>query len=339
MPQQAKIADKMAIVRSINHESNSHDHSMHLSKTGHMGSGAKEIQNPCVGSVVAKVRGPNVSDLPPYVSVPRIGTFSKAAYLGNAYDPFVVGNPQAPGFKVKDLAALEAVTTARLENRRDLLAKLDATQRLADHGGVAEAMDQFSHQALEMITGDRARHAFDITQEDSQVRALYGDNSIGQSMLLARRLVEAGVTFVTVCVSGWDDHNKIAERMGERGPRYDRGVAALVNDLYARGLDRDVLVVSMGEFGRTPHINKDAGRDHWGALMSVLLAGGGLRVGQVVGSSDSKGQIPTSAPYRPENVFAMVYRHLGIDPAQKFNDFTGRPRHILDTRGLIHELI
>ena len=341
MPQQAKIADKMAIIRSVHQMGNSHYASLHLAQTGYPGDRFQENRMPSVGSIAARLRGANARGIPPYVSIIKqsFGPFGRAAYLGNSYDPLQIDNPSQPDAQVKNLALLEELTTSRLSDRRDLLGKLDAARRLVDQGGVGEAMDEFGHRAFEMVTGNRARDAFDVSKEDPAVRESYGDNRIGQGMLLARRLVEAGVTFVTVCVDGWDDHGKIAERMAGRGPRYDRAMAALVSDLYARGLDREVLVVSMGEFGRTPRINKRAGRDHWGALMSAALAGGGLRMGQVVGASDPKGQAPTRAPYRPESVLAMVYRHLGIDPAQTFDDHTGRPHHILSHRKLIHELI
>ena len=162
---------------------------------------------------------------------------------------------------------------------------------------------------------------------------------MGQCMLLARRLVEAGVAFVSVRAVGWDNHSQIARAMNTTGREYDRGIAALVNDIYDRGLDHDVLIVAMGEFGRTPRINKAAGRDHWGGLMSVLMSGGGLKVGQVVGSSNSKGEAPADSPYRPENVLAMVYRHLGIDSATAIEDFGGRPRYLLERRELIAELL
>jgi len=152
-------------------------------------------------------------------------------------------------------------------------------------------------------------------------------------------VMEAGVTFVTARITGWDNHGKIEAAMKNNGVRYDQAVASLVTDLADRGLDRDVLVVSMGEFGRTPRINKNAGRDHWGKLMSVLVAGGGLRMGQVIGESNSRGEEPTDAPYRPENVLAMVYRHLGIDPASTIKDFSGRPRFLLEEKRLIKELI
>lgn len=152
-------------------------------------------------------------------------------------------------------------------------------------------------------------------------------------------MIESGVSFVSLRVGSWDDHSQIAQRMKDKGPAYDQAMGALVSDLFERGMDGEVLVVAMGEFGRTPKVNKGAGRDHWGGVMSVVLAGGGLRAGQVVGASNPKGEVPADAPYRPENVLAMVYRHLGINPQQTFNDLSGRPRYLLEERGLIHELI
>jgi uncharacterized protein (DUF1501 family) len=207
-----------------------------------------------------------------------------------------------------------------------------------DLEGSAEAIDEFTRQALEMVTGPRAQQAFDIGREDERVRETYGMTDIGQSLLLARRLVEAGVTCVTVRFPGWDNHQQIAKAMADRGPRYDRAVAALVRDLFDRGLNRDVLLVAMGEFGRTPRVNRNAGRDHWGSVMSVLVSGGGLKPG-IVGASNSKGEVPADSPYGPENVLAMVYRHLGVDSQQTFVDLAGRPRYVLEERGFIQELI
>jgi len=341
MPQQARVTDKLAIVRSVHHESNAHYASRHLTQTGHMGDGKQENRQPCAGSIVARLRGANARGVPPYVHVlrPEFGPFGRAAYLGGSYDPFTVGNPNNKDFQVKNLAMAKGLSMKRLERRRSLLGVLDGARRVLDKRGVADAMDHFTYEAFDMVTNGRARAAFEIDREPAALRDRYGRNTHGQSMLLARRLVEAGVTFVTVCLSGWDDHDKIKERLGNRGPMYDQAAAALVTDLYERGLDRDVLVVAMGEFGRTPRVNGRAGRDHWGALMSVMLSGGGLRVGQVIGTSSSKGEEPTESPYRPENVLAMLYRHLGIDTTTTFNDFTGRPQHILGRRGLIEELI
>jgi hypothetical protein len=341
MAEQAKIADKLAIVRSIHHRHNSHDPSSHLSQTGYYKTGKKggPNQSPCFGSVIAKIRGPNNPSLPGYVAVPSIMRNGQAAYLGQAFNPFeTISDPNDPKFNVRNLQLEKNLSLERLNDRRQLLTTLDTRQRLADLDGAAAAVDAFSRQAFDLVHGSRAREAFDIGRESAAVRDRYGRNTVGQSMLLARRLVEAGVTCVTVRCTGWDDHNKIAKGLKGRAPQYDLGVATLVQDLYDRGLQRDVLVVAMGEFGRTPRINKNAGRDHWGSLMSVLLAGGDLEP-RVVGASNPKGEVPIDALYRPENVLAMIYRHLGIDPAHTFSDPSGRPRYVLDEREVIRELV
>ena len=214
--------------------------------------------------------------------------------------------------------------------------------KIVDNHGAAEATDEFTRQAFEMVTGDAARSAFAIDEEKAATRNRYGRNSIGQNVLLAKRLVERGVTFVTVRVNtlgSWDDHGGIKKRMTDKGPAFDQAIASLVTDLYESGLDRKVMVVAMGEFGRTPRVNKNGGRDHWGRVMSVLMSGGGLKVGQVVGASDSSGGVPVESPYRPENVLAVLYQHLGINPSLTFPDNAGRPRYLLETRELIRELV
>ncbi len=342
MAAQARVMDKLAIIRSIHHERSSHDPSSHLTQTGYYKQGRKGGVNemPCIGSVAARLRGPNQIGLPAYVAVPSRMRNGGAAYFGNAHAPFVTGgNPNQKKFTVRNLTLSGRMNLGRLEQRRDLLASLDAQRRYVDNRGDVHAIDHFTREAYDLVTGDLARKAFDVASEDAKIRDAYGRSTVGQSMLLARRLVEFGVTFVSVRAGGWDDHNQIEKRMKAKGPAYDQGVAALVNDLHLRGLDQDVLVVAMGEFGRTPRINRNAGRDHWGALMSVLLAGGDLRTGQVVGRSSPKGESPDDRPYRPENVLAMIYRHMGIDPAQTFLDFSGRPRYLLEQRDLISELI
>ena len=341
MPRQAALADKLAIVRSIHHPSNSHDPSSHLTQTGYYKRGPKGGVNqmPAFGCVVAKVRGPNAPTLPPYVAVPRIMRNGGPAHLGKSFNPFeTVGDPAKKGFKVQNLALNKSLNLQRLGARKTLLGALDAQRRLADLQGASAAVDDFTYQAFDLITGEAARVAFDIDAEPDATRDAYGRTSNGQSLLLARRLVEHGVTCVTVRVTGWDDHNKIAERLKQKAPSYDQGIAALVTDLFDRGLADDVLVVSMGEFGRTPRVNGNAGRDHWGAVMSVLLAGGGLQTG-ILGASNSRGEVPAANAYRPENVLTMIYRHLGIDPGMTFNDFSGRPRHLLERRELIKELV
>ncbi len=339
MPQQAKIAHKLSIVRSIYHHLINHDSSSHLAITGFDVGNTEVNQYPSIGSVSAKVRGSNKQGLPAYVALPNVPRYGRSAYLGNSYDPFRVGDPHDKKFKIDNLTLVDGLTTNRLTDRRSLLKSFDNLRRVLDNHGVAEAMDQFMHQAFDMVTNDRARHAFDIGQEAPAVRDHYGRSTYGQSLLLARRLVEAGVTFVTVSEGSWDHHDNTKSNSLRKVPPYDKAVAALINDLQSRGLDRDVLVVAMGEFGRSPKINKLAGRDHWPQVMSVLLAGGGLKMGQAIGGSNAKGEEPTDAPYQPQSVLAMVYRHLGIDPAMAFHDYTGRPRHVLAHRTLIKELI
>jgi len=343
LPEQAKIADKLAVIRSIHHVSGSHGTSAHLTQTGYY---LRDNQNrnnemPSAGSIASRMRGANVPGMPSFVSMPRPMRFGQSGWLGKAFNPFVVdSDPSQENFKVNNLFLEGDLTLARLDTRRDLLKSLDAGRRVIDNDGVSASLDQFTRQAFEMLTTEQARKAFDLRNESESVRERYGRNTTGQSLLLARRLVEAGVTFVTVRMNeSWDDHGGIEKAMRKKGPAFDRGLAALIGELYERGLDRDVMVVAMGEFGRTPRVNKSGGRDHWGSVMSVMMSGGGLRVGQVIGSSNAKGEVPQDNPYRPENVLATMYRHLGIDPAATHDDLTGRPRYILERREPISELI
>ena len=342
MVEQAKVMDKLAIVRSIHHNNNAHEPSSHLVHTGYYKRGPKGAPNeaPAIGSVVARLRGPNQKGLPAYVAVPSVVRNGRASYAGSHNNPFeVIGDPNDLQFQVRDVAP--RVSVDRLDDRRGLLKFLDDSRRLFDLGGVADALDKYNQDAFDLITGQRARAAFDLQLEEESLRDDYGRTKVGQSMLLARRLVEAGVTFVTVRVTGWDDHDNLVAKFKKRGPVYDQALAALVRDLNHRGLDRDVLVVAMGEFGRSPRFDSKSGggRGHWGSLMSVLFAGGGMQVGQVVGASNRHGEVPIDAPYRPENVLATVYHHLQIDPATTLSDFNGRPRHLLDHRQIIKELI
>ncbi|MBM84260.1 MAG: hypothetical protein CMJ78_27205 [Planctomycetaceae bacterium] len=345
MVEQAKIADKLAVIRSIYHDSGSHGTSSHMTQTGYYLRDRQNRENemPCIGSITARVRGANERGLPAFVSLPQSMRFGRAAWLGKGYNPFSSGrDADDKKFQVPNLTLLNGLTSERLGDRKALLEGFDASRRTVDNHGVADAIDRFTKDAFEMVTGDKARLAFDISQEKEAIRDQYGVNKIGQNMLLARRLVEAGVTFVTVRANSygsWDDHNGVEKRMKAKGPQFDQGVAALISDLHERGMAERTMVVCMGEFGRTPRVNKNAGRDHWGRVMSVALAGGNIRTGVVVGSSDHVGAVPQDRPYRPENVLAMLYRHLGIDPAMKFNDPSGRPRYLLEERGLIDELV
>lgn len=342
MTEQAKIADKFAVIRSIHHDSSSHRTSSHLTQTGYYLTNRQNSENemPCIGSVTSRLIGPHEQGLPAYVALQRAMRFGNASYFGKAFNPFTVtGDPSRDNFQVNNLGFVKGLDASRVTDRRELLDQLGDARELLDTRGVTEAVDQFAVEAFDMVTSGRALSAFDIEREPAEIRDRYGRNRTGQEFLLARRLIESGVTFVSLRVSSWDDHNGIAKRMRAKGPSYDQALAALVSDLYERGLDEDVLVVAMGEFGRTPKVNRNAGRDHWGAVMSVLLSGGGLRVGQVIGSSTPKGEVPQDAPYRPENVLAMVYRHLVINPDRTFADLSGRPRYLLEERGLIRELL
>lgn len=342
MSEQAKIADKLAVIRSIHHNSSSHGTSSHLTQTGYYLSNrqVRENEMPCVGSVASRLIGPHTEGLPAYVALQRTMRFGNAAFFGKAFNPFAVtSDPSRDNFQVNNLGLVKGLDAGRVADRRGLLEQLGDARQVLDTKGVADAVDKYAIEAFDMVTSGRALAAFDIGQEPVEIRDRYGRNRTGQEFLLARRLIEAGVTFVSLRVGSWDDHTGIAKRMQAKGPSYDQGLAALVSDLYEKGLDQDVLVVAMGEFGRTPKVNRRAGRDHWGAVMSVLLSGGGLNVGQVIGSSTPKGEVPQDAPYRPENVLSMVYRHLGISPEATFQDLSGRPRYLLEERGEIKELI
>ncbi len=344
MKEQARVLDKMAIIRSIHHDSGSHGTSSHLTQTGYYLRDRQNRENemPSIGCITSRVRGSNTDGIPAYVSLPRDMRFGRAAWLGKGYNPFITArDADAKNFEVPNLTLLGGLTAARMRDRKALLANFDATRKIIDNNGVGDALDQYTQEAFEMVAGDTARNAFDLSQEDQKTRDRYGRTAFGQNILLARRLVEHGVTVASVRVTGpsWDDHRDLVKRMREKGVPYDRAFAALVEDLHERGLDKKVMVVAMGEFGRTPKFNRNAGRDHWGRVMSVALAGGGIKTGQVIGASDDQGGAPVDAPYRPENVLAMLYRHLGIDPAATFLDHSGRPRYILERRELISELI
>ncbi len=342
MVEQARIADKLAVIRSMHHDSGSHGTSSHLTQTGYYLQNRQNRENemPCFGYYVSKIRGANAEGMPAFVSMPRIMRYGGAAWLGKGYNPFeTIRDASRKNFKVPNLTPTRGLTVERLGDRKSLLQDLDASRKLFDNRGVSDSIDQFTATAFDMVAGDAARKAFDISAEDGRTRDRYGRSAAGQNMLLARRLVERGVTLATVRVGGWDDHTGIKKRMLSKGPDFDRAVAALIEDLHDRGLDRKVMVVAMGEFGRTPRINRNAGRDHWGRLMSVMVAGGGLRCGQIIGESDANGSVVKDRPYRPENVLAVAYRHLGIDPSSTFPDPAGRPRYVLENREPIAELV
>ncbi len=280
---------------------------------------------------------------------------TRPAYLGPGHASVVVGDPTA-GDGRPPLLAAGAETVAALGDRRRLLAGLDAARRGLDAARPGAA-DPFRDLAFEMLTSPRVAAAFDLTREDPRLRDRYGRHLWGQSCLLARRLAEAGAAVVTLYIdtpktgpefTNWDDHIANAGRPGHfagfmrrRLPYLDEALAALIEDVYDRGLDRKVMVVVTGEFGRTPRLSANAqgtGRDHWPQAYSALVSGGGLRVGQVVGATNARGEHPSARPYSPQDLLATVYRHLGIDPAHELADASGRPVPVLPEGRPIPEL-
>ena len=343
LPQQAKIFDKLSVVRSAFHTNAGHGMGSQWMQTGYQAT--IEVNDniyPSTGSVVAKMKGANDPGLPAYVNLPKQVAFGKAAYLGASFNPFSPdSNPNEANFQVKNLKLPARVDGTRLDRRKQLLHDLDTIRRDIDTKGDLEGLDTFYRDGLEMVTNAKAQNAFDVNRETVKLRDRYGRNDLGQSCLLARRLVEAGVTFVTVQAGGgWDSHKDNFKELSRRLlPQFDMGVAALVEDLHDRGLQNDVLVVAMGEFGRTPKINKDAGRDHWPGAMSVLYAGGGLKMGQAIGTTNALAEYPTSKPYTPGCVLSTMYHALGIDHKHVFFDQAQRPLPILSEGEPIRELV
>jgi hypothetical protein len=342
LPLEARHMDKISVVRSVTHTNAGHGMGAHWMLTGYVPTiEINDNLNPSCGSVVAKMRGANAPRLPAYVCLPSPPPSANAAYLGASYNPFNPGDdPNNPGFQVRDLRLTPRVQLSRFKNRRQLLKGLDRIRRDVDIQGTAEGLDKFYREAFEIVTSPDCRRAFDIHREDPRLRDRYGRNSWGQSALLARRLVEAGVTYVTVNMGGWDTHaNNFQALKTHNLPQYDRALAALVEDLHDRGLNKKVLVLSYGEFGRTPRINPQAGRDHWPGAMSVVFAGGGLKMGQVIGSTDPKAEYPKTRAASPQDMLATMYHVLGIDYRHEFKDAAQRPIAILNEGRPIEELV
>lgn len=339
-PRQARAMDKMALVRSLHHETADHGSGAHWTMTGFPSSSPFQRANdrPSVGSIAAKLKGPNAAGVPPYVSMPNAPTFGSASYLGAGYNPFSVDGNAQGNPRVRNLDLASGLDMGRLEDRRYLLSKLDRIERDRDASGMMDGIDHFTAQAYEMVTGPAARRAFDLGREDPRLRDRYGRTPIGQRCLLARRLVEAGVTFVTVTEGNWDHHGNLFPQCRQMLPPLDAAVATLVEDLHDRGLAERVLVLVWGEFGRSPRIN-NGGRDHWPGAMSAMVAGGGLRMGQVVGATNRKGEAPSERPLRPEDMLRTVYHVLGIDPLHEFPNESGRPMPVLNIGNPISELV
>ncbi len=346
VPYLAKAADKFTVVRSVTHKDPNHGGGNHYMMTGAptpvpVGCGAFVTFHPSFGSVVSYKRGVK-NGLPAYMTLPSITRSGGPNFLGAEHAPFVAGgDPNAKGFKVRDVVLPSEISDARGLARRDLRHSLDRMKRLND--AVAEdpavSFDTFYGQAVDLIASKPAQEAFDISLEDEKTRDLYGRNDVGQRMLLARRLVEVGVPFVTVNYGGWDHHRELFKTCkGEFMQKFDQGMAGLITDLDRRGLLESTLIVALGEFGRTPKINKDGGRDHWPGAMNILFAGAGVPRGGIVGATDPKGYYASDNIYSPEDFAVTLYSKLGIDPHQVLNTSSGRPVQLINGGRPIREL-
>jgi hypothetical protein len=356
LPKTASIMDKWSIVRSLFHHDAGHSTGDQLCFTGYnAGPTPDENVMPSCGAIAAEQLGHLNPALPTYVMIPKMVPGAGAAYLGVSNKPFeTLADPAQVGpFSVPNFALADGLTSDRLGSRRDLLTGFDRLQRSLDARGQMVAMDRFQQQAWGILSSPAARSAFDLDAEPQALREKYGfspafdpgaSNRCGapnwaQRMILARRLVEAGVRLVTVDLRWWDTHVKGFDSL-RRGflPRWDQAYTALIQDLEDRGLLQNTLVVAWGEFGRTPRVNNDAGRDHYPNVFSAALAGGPILGGRVVGSSDSKGAFPKDNPKTPQDVLATIYRHLGIDTHRSYVNNAGRPIPVLPSGSPILEL-
>ncbi len=334
----ARIADRLTVIRSMTHGEAAHERGTHAMFTGYKPSPA--ILYPSMGSVVAHELGGR-NELPPYVLIPNQTTpFAGTGYLGAAYGAFALGSdPATDAFSVRDLTLPRGIDEQRFAERREMRAVVDAHFSALEKSDALEGMDSFYQRAYAMISSAEARAAFDLKAEPKKVRDDYGRNQAGQRMLLARRLVEAGVRFVSLTYGSWDHHDNIKRANGQQMPNFDKAFATLIRDLDERGLLDSTLVVVNTEFGRTPKINGTAGRDHWPKVFSIALAGGGVKRGYVHGSSDATGGEPDNDPVTVENYAATIYHQLGIDPDKALITPGGRPQFIVKDGQVVKELL
>ncbi len=342
----AGIFDKYSLIRSIRHDQGNHGAGNHYMMTGAppripVGCGAFVSFHPSLGSVVAKEVGAP-DGLPPYFSMPSMSRSGGPNFLGANYAPFVVSNdPNRNGFRVRDVALPDGVLHDRFNRRRELRSQLDQLPRWEDSavGDPSVTADEFYVQGYQLMESAQAQAAFRVETEEASLRDRYGRNSFGQRALLARRLVEAGVPFVTLYEGGWDHHTNIFDAISKRIPPLESTIATLIQDLEDRGRLERTLVLVLGEFGRTPKVNDRGGRDHWSNAMSVMMAGGGTPGGQVVGATDRQGYSAVERVLSPERFVSTIYAKLGIDPGKIYITPDGRPVHLVSDDRAIEELM
>jgi hypothetical protein len=348
LPRSARHMDKFSLVHSFRHHNSDHGAADHYMFTGYFPVAgfnptlSPNNQRPSLGSVIARKLGPR-RGVPPYVCLPKLHPSGGPAYLGSSVAPFVIdADPNAPNFSVPDIVPPPALAADRLDSRRELLRQLDRFQqsieREANHN--ARAVSDYQREAFNLMVSPDARRAFNLQAEPDRLREEYGRNTLGQSCLMARRLVEAGVRCVTIDHSNWDTHdNNFATLRRDLLPALDAGIAALFRDLADRGRLGSTLVLITGEFGRTPRINRNAGRDHWGPVFTVALGGGGIQGGRAIGTSDARAERPATNPHGPENLAATIYHLLGIDPTEDFHTPDGRPVALVNNGRVIRDLL
>ena len=324
-PLQAQMWDKCAVVRSL---VSADEHSDSMVMTGKSQRANVTANHPSFGSVVSRVRG-NTGNAPAFVSLRGMSRGTEPGFLGINHRPF---SPSGPG--VQNLTPLNAVTAPRQNDRRSMLESFDGVRRDIDAN--INGLDDFTTRAFDMINSGSVRSALDLSTEPAGSRARYQGV---EQFLTARRLVEAGVGCVTLAHGGWDTHGANFTRLRTQLPQIDRGLSALINDLVERGMHDDVVVVMWGEFGRTPRINAGAGRDHWSPAMSAFISGGGLKMGQAIGTTTARGERPQDRPYTVPQVLSTLYSTIGIDPGQTFVNGTGRPIYLVDDRQPVRELL
>jgi Protein of unknown function (DUF1501) len=334
----AAISDKLTVIRSMTHGEAAHERGTHNMFTGYKPSPA--LVFPSFGSVVSHEYGPR-NNLPPYVAIPKVANeFASCGYLSSSYGPFSLGaDPANSGFKVQDLNLQSGVDVSRFERRRSALEAVNAHFASKQKADSVAAMDTFYQRAYSLISSDKAREAFNIDAEDAKMRDAYGRNQAGQRLLMARRLVEAGVRFVSLTYGGWDMHNNITSGFRTQMPPLDQAVAMLIQDLESRGMLEKTLVMISSEFGRTPKINPTSGRDHWPKVFSVMLAGGGVKGGLVYGASDATASEPDFDPVSPADLATTMYHLMGIVADKELMAPGDRPIEICDGGKLLTDVL